>query len=669
MNQSGMTQKHSEKSHAAGCCSAHAGHDHGHEHTHGEEEQGKSFLIKIVLSVVLLLLSVAFDYWSKDKTSIPYREAIILGLSILAYLPVGYQVIREGLELAFEHRDLFNELMLMSVATIAAFAIGEYHESVLLMLLYNIGEWLQDRASAKAHRNIKQLIDIRPKTVTLVTPQGTKTRLAKDCSVGDRLRLLPGDRLALDASIASEGGTFDYASLTGESIPVDLTTGDEVPAGAIVLSKPVDVLVRKPFEDSTLSRIVNMVEHSSERKPDTERFIRRFARIYTPIVVGIALLVTFVPYLYALFTNGEYAFRQHLYNGLVFLVASCPCALVISVPLSFFGGVGAASRKGLLFKGALFLDRLRHIRTFVFDKTGTLTEGSFSVREAIRHADDLDVAQILAYTAAAEGQSTHPIAKAIVRYAEEQGVVADSTLQTEEITGLGMRAVTGKGEEVLVGNKKLLEKFGVSVVECAEKAGSKILIALSGRHVMSLLLADKVKETSRPTIDGLRKRGYQTVMLSGDNKETVAAVGNELGIDHAIGSLLPDGKIAEIEKLRDTNSGIAFVGDGLNDAPVMALADISFAMGGIGSDTTIEVADVVIQSDDPYRTVVAVDIARYTYKIVVENIVFALAVKLVVMLFAALGAAQLWWAILADVGVTLLAILNSLRALHYKQYA
>lgn len=646
------------------CCEQHANGSHAHNHS--EEESSKGLIIRIAISTILLIVSVLLDFKLLSPDT-PYRGIIILAVSLLAYIPIGYNVLREGLVLAFKNRDVFNELMLMSVATIAAFVIGEYHESVLLILLYSVGELLQDRASDKARKNIQTLIDIRPKTVTVITPNGTEEREARKCSVGDRLRFLPGERIGLDVTLMDSAGDFDYSSLTGESLPVHCKQGDEVMAGAIVLSKPIEGVVNKPFEDSTLSRIINMVENSAERKPDTERFIRRFARIYTPIVVALAVLLIFVPYFFGLYNGNAAPFRYYLYNGLVLLVASCPCALVISVPLSFFGGLGAASRNGLLFKGALFLDRLRHIDTFVFDKTGTLTEGVFRVSKALTHVDGINKESILSSVAALERDSSHPIAQAVVAYAQELQCSMTAPLSDiEEITGMGMKGVDDKGNEILVGNEKLLEKYRVAIHALPEESSSHILISCAGEHVMTLILSDKPKATARQTIKDLQERGYKTIMLSGDNKAVVASIGKELNVDVALGGLLPDDKIKEVEALRKQGKGIAFVGDGLNDAPVMSLSDVSFAMGGIGSDTTIEIADVVIQSDDPYRTVTAVDLSRYTYKIVLQNIIFALAVKVIVMGCAAFGVAELWWAILADVGVTLLAILNSLRTLHYR---
>lgn len=644
----------------------------GHRIPDKSTSEGKAFYWAMGISALLLTLALAFDHlfnpsWFVVEV-IGHKDVRFIWY-LLAFMPVAWRIFKEAVHLIFLKGDFFNEVVLIAVATVGAFAIGEYPEAIMLMLLYSIGEILEELASTRAHHSISALIDVRPNVVKRLTNQGEEEIAPSECRVGERIYMLPGERVALDGELASEEGTFDLSALTGESLPVDLEKGESVSAGAIVQSRPVEMLVTKPYGESTLARILEMVENASERKPRTEHFIRRFARYYTPIVFGLAVLIVFLPYIWSLFNPSfSYNFSKHFYNGLIFLVTSCPCALIISVPLCFYSGIGAASRYGLLFKGSLFLEKLRNVKAFIFDKTGTLSEGNFEVIAMIEVEKGIDAIALQALTHALEQQSTHPIARAVFRHIESKGIVAASILEIEEISGMGMHGKNQDGKQILVGNTKLFSRFGVTtdsmpVLGAGETA---IHMAFDGRHVLTFLLSDQLKPSAADTIKQLKKRGLYTAIFSGDQKEIVEAMGLKLGVDEAIGGLLPQDKISNAERLVKSYNKVAFVGDGLNDAPVMALSDVGFAMGGIGTDAAIEAADVVIQSDDPLKTVIAVDIAHRTRTIVLANIALALGVKAIVMLLAVFSLGNLVLAIIADVGITLIAIVNAVRLLGYK---
>lgn len=639
------------------------GHHHHHHHKPNESNQ-KVFLL-IALSIVLLLVAFQVGRWFKYHEALPWIELIAY---TLALLPVGLPVLLEAIATFKKEKSFFNEFTLMTMASLGAFIIKEYPEGVILMILYNIGEWLQGLAVGQARQSISELVDVRTVQVTKILPDGSLTTInAEEALPGDRLRILAGMRISVDGTLASDSGTLDLSALTGESRPEEVEAGAKVLAGSIAVGKPIDLIVTKKYEDSTLARILTMAEEAAERKPQTERFIRRFARVYTPAVTALAFLVVFLPWIWSLLRpDFVYFFDDWLYRGLVFLVTSCPCALIIGVPLTYFCGIGAASRSGILFKGAVFLERLKKITIAIFDKTGTLTEGSFAVTE-IRTDTGYTENEVLSILTSAEQHSTHPMAVAVTKLSKERGITASPLYDIREVTGMGIAATTSDGASLLAGSERLMHKEGITIPDTlCPKGESAVLLAINGNTVGAVILRDRLKVTSIKTIKALHAQGIKkVVMLSGDKSDVVDRIARELGIDTAIAELLPDGKMQKVEEFK-ANNAVLFVGDGLNDAPVMNLADVGIAMGGIGSDATIEAADLVIQGDNPYKVPEAIAIARRTNKIVRQNIIFALGFKFAVMALATIGFASLPLAVIADVGVTLIVIANSLRALKIK---
>ncbi len=562
------------------------------------------------------------------------------------------------------HGDIFNEFTLMTIATIGAFYIGEYPEGVAVMLFYSLGEWFQDKAVNRAKHSISALLDVRPETATVIR-QGQEARVnPREVMPGEVIEVKTGERVPLDGNLQNETAAFNTSALTGESLPRNIHQGEEVLAGMIATDRVVRLTVTKPFEQSALSRILKMVQEASDRKAPAELFIRKFARIYTPAVTGLALLIVLLPCLWSLIQPSfAYAFDDWLYRGLVFLVISCPCALVVSIPLGYFGGIGAASRLGILFKGGNYLDAITHINTVVFDKTGTLTRGTFDV-QTCEPAEGVSKKHLLQYVATAEQSSTHPIAKAIARYATANGITPlPLSDDTHELAGYGLKA-SMNGQQVLVGNCRLLEKYHIPYPAALQTAvGTLVVCAVDGRYMGSLLLADTLKDDAPQAIRALRELGIANIqMLSGDKQEIVTNFAKRIGITQAYGDLLPDGKVKHIEALRkDANRRIAFVGDGINDAPSLALSHVGIAMGGLGSDAAIETAEVVIQTDQPSKIATAIRAGRQTRRIVWQNIVLALGIKLAVLALGACGMATLWEAVFADVGVAMLAVLNAMR--------
>lgn len=627
----------------------HEGHDHeGHSHAHEGESTIKAYIPAIV-SFVLLVSGMVLQHQEAEFFKNPLR----LGWYLVAYALVGLPVNWEALK-SIRRGDVFSEFFLMSIATIGAFFIGEYAEGVAVMLFYAIGELFQDAAVNKAKRSIKALLDIRPDTVTVVRDSGTVTVNPAAVAVGEVIQVKPGEKVALDGILLSEKAAFDTAALTGESKPDTKKEGEVVLAGMINLQTLADVKVTALFKDSKLSGILKMVQDATARKSQTQLFISRFAKIYTPIVVFLAIAITIVPYFFV----ADYIFTNWLYRALVFLVISCPCALVISVPLGYFGGIGLASRKGILFKGSNFLDVITKVDTVVMDKTGTLTKGVFEVQEI--HTVDFDRKELLLLAAALEAKSTHPIAAAIVRHAGSVEKLPEVS-GVEEIPGHGLSG-TVVGKKVLAGNVKLLKKYNIVYDKAVDdNPESIVVVAVDGRYAGYITIADEIKEDAAETIAKLHALGIKTVMLSGDKQSIVDRVAQLLKIDTAFGDLLPEGKVAKVQELKDQKRILAFVGDGVNDAPVIALADAGIAMGGLGSDAAIETADIVIQNDQPGKIPIAIQIGRETRKIVVQNISLAFAVKAVVLILGAGGLATLWEAVFADVGVALLAILNAVR--------
>lgn len=580
---------------------------------------------------------------------------------VLAYLPVGLPVWKEAWG-EIRKGDVFNEFTLMSLASVGALGIGEYPEAVAVMLFYSIGEAFQERAVDRAKRNISDLLDVRPETVDVLREGEWRSVHPQEVMVGEVIEVKTGGRVPLDGSLMEGKASFDTAALTGESVPRTIRQGEEVLAGMIVTDRVIRMQVTRPYAESALSRILEMVEHASERKAPAELFIRKFARVYTPAVFGLAVLIVVVPWVWSLTHDGfVFEVSEWLYRALVFLVISCPCALVVSIPLGYFSGIGAASRLGVLFKGGNYLHAITKIDTVVFDKTGTLTKGVFEV-QAVETAGGMTAGEVVAWVAAAEQHSTHPIARAVARYAERQGIRVAEVADVEEVAGCGLRAKVG-GKEVLAGNTRLLENYGVAYpAELRAVEGTMVACAVDGQYAGYLLLADCLKDDAVRAVADLKAAGIREVeILSGDRQAIVSAFAARVGVAAAYGDLLPEGKVAHIEALREAGRRVAFVGDGMNDAPVLALSDVGIAMGGLGSDAAIETADVVIQTDQPSRVVTAVRAGRVTLRVVWQNIVLAFGVKFAVLLLGAWGMATMWEAVFADVGVALLAVLNAVR--------
>ncbi|WP_412851063.1 heavy metal translocating P-type ATPase [Chryseobacterium sp. PMSZPI] len=543
----------------------------------------------------------------------------------------------------------------MGIATIGAFAIGEYPEGVAVMLFYAVGEVFQSMAVTRAKGNIKALLDQRPDEVTIIENNQPKTIKAKEAKVGDVIQLKPGEKLALDGELTSESASFNTAALTGESKPDTKNKGEVVLAGMINMNSIALVKVTTAYEDSKLSKILELVQNATAQKAPTELFIRKFAKVYTPIVVLLAIGICLLPYFFV----SDYQFRDWLYRALIFLVISCPCALVISIPLGYFGGIGAASRNGILFKGSNFLDAIAEIQNVVMDKTGTMTEGVFKVQE-VSITSEFNKDEILQMVNVLESKSTHPVATAIHNYVGDINYSIPLE-NVEEIAGHGLKA-TVNGKELLVGNFKLMDKFNINYdINHANIVYTVIAIAYDKKFAGYITIADSVKEDAKITVDNLHKMNVKATMLSGDKSTVVKYVADQLGIDNAFGDLLPEDKVNKVKEIKAKNQTVAFVGDGVNDAPVVALSDVGIAMGGLGSDATIETADVVIQDDKPSKIPMAINIGKQTKKIVWQNIILAFAVKAVVLILGAGGLATMWEAVFADVGVALLAILNAVR--------
>lgn len=615
----------------------------------GEENSGWKSHWNLLLALGTLITLIVLEY----AFAITLNPIAALVINLAAYLLAGHSV----LWLAFKKSirgDVFNEFVLMSVATIGAFLIGEYEEGVAVMVFYCIGEWFQDAAVDSAKKNIKALLDVRPDKVSVIRNGNVIETEPSGVQLGEIIQIKPGEKVALDGTLISENASFNTAALTGESKPDTKYKGEVVLAGMINLNTVAEVNVTALFKDSKLSRILEMVQVATSRKSQTQLFISRFAKIYTPIVFFLALAVCLVPFLIV----DDYVFQTWFYRSLVFLVISCPCALVISIPLGYFGGIGLASRHGILFKGGNFLDVMTTIDTVVMDKTGTLTKGVFKVQKVV--TENFDEKELFRFAAAIEANSTHPIAKAIAVYAEDKAdsVKAD---KVEEIAGHGLKA-TIDGKEILAGNLKLMKLHNVACPADVDKVVDTIVaIAVNNKFAGYITIADEIKEDAAEAIKQMHSLNIKTVMLSGDKQTVVDDIARRIGIDEAYGDLLPEGKVEKVQSLKDAGKKIAFAGDGVNDAPVIALADAGIAMGGLGSDATIETADIVIQNDQPSRIVTAIRIGKITRNIVWQNIGLAMTIKVIVLVLGAGGVATLWEAVIADVGVALLAVLNAVR--------
>ncbi|WP_027371787.1 heavy metal translocating P-type ATPase [Chryseobacterium sp. UNC8MFCol] len=629
------------------------GHDHdGHDHSHDSGDQTVfQMFLPAIISFALLLIGIAFDNYIKPSW---FAGWVRLVWYLAAYIPVGLPVLKDAYKSIIKG-DVFSEFFLMSIATIGAFIIGEYPEGVAVMLFYAVGEVFQTMAVSRAKGNIKALLDQRPDEVTIIENNQPKTIKAKEAGIGNTIQLKPGEKLALDGELLSDSASFNTAALTGESKPDTKNKGEAVLAGMINMNSIALVKITTAYEDSKLSKILELVQNATAQKAPTELFIRKFAKVYTPIVVMLAIGICLLPYFFV----SDYQFRDWLYRALIFLVISCPCALVISIPLGYFGGIGAASRNGILFKGSNFLDAIAEIQNVVMDKTGTMTEGVFKVQE-VTIAPEFNKDEILQLVNVLESKSTHPVATAIHNYVGDINYSIPLE-NVEEIAGHGLKA-TVNGKELLVGNFKLMDKFNISYdINHANIVYTVIAVAYDKKFAGYITIADSIKEDAKITVDNLHKMNVKATMLSGDKSTVVKYVADQLGIDNAFGDLLPEDKVNKVKEIKAKNQTVAFVGDGVNDAPVVALSDVGIAMGGLGSDATIETADVVIQDDKPSKIPMAINIGKQTKKIVWQNIILAFAVKAVVLVLGAGGLATMWEAVFADVGVALLAILNAVR--------
>ena len=611
------------------------------------DEDGRKVLKKMGLTLVLLILA-------NFLTGV--AAVMLYGM---AYLIIGFDVLKEAVE-GLKGGKVFNENTLMAIATIGAFAIKQYPEAVFVMFFYKIGELFEDIAVKNSRSSITALLDIRPDHAWLKLGNAVKETSPEKIKVGDVIVVKPGEKVPLDGIVTDGSAYLDTAALTGETKPSFVKEGDKVLSGTICKNSTLEVRVEKEYGESTVAKILEMVENASEKKAPAENFITQFSKIYTPLVVFGAILLATIP---PLFFGG--AFTDWLYRALVFLVISCPCALVISIPLSFFGGIGAASRAGVLVKGSNYLEALTHVKTFVFDKTGTLTKGKFAVTKVLPN-EGVSETELVFLAACCEQFSPHPIARSIVDYYDgelKKGDVSDS----QELVGLGVSA-NHDGKTIYCGNAKLMKKVLPETDLPESEIGTQVYVAYDGKYVGSLEVADVIKEDSKEAVSDLRAAGVQKiVMLTGDARKVGEGVARELGLDDVKTELLPQDKLEEVEKLKtelDGQDKLAFVGDGLNDTPVLAQSDVGIAMGALGSDAAVEAADVVLMSDEPSAIVRVMKIARRTKRIVWENISFALGVKVVCLLLGALGIAGMWQAVFADVGVTVIAVLNSLRVLY-----
>ena len=614
---------------------------------------------KVGLSFILLISGIIMN-----ALELPFfREGYFsLIWYVVAYLPVGLPVMKEAWE-SMKDKDYFSEFTLMFVATLGAFYIGEYPEGVAVMLFYSVGELFQEKAVDKAKRNIGALLDVRPEEAAVVRDERVVIENPQSVKVGETIEIKTGGRVPLDGMMLNEVAAFNTAALTGESVPRSIRMGEEVLAGMIVTDKVIRIKVIRPFDKSALARILELVQNASERKAPAELFIRKFARVYTPIVIGLAVLIVLLPFIYSLITpQFLFTFNDWLYRALVFLVISCPCALVVSIPLGYFGGIGAASRLGILFKGGNYLDAVTKINTVVFDKTGTLTKGTFEV-QFCNCESGVSEEELIRMIASVESSSTHPIAKAVVNYAGQRDIELSSVTDSKEYAGLGLEAAVN-GIQVLAGNGRLLSKFQIEYPpELLSITDTIVVCAIGNKYAGYLLLSDSLKEDAKIAIQNLKALGIQNIqILSGDKQSIVTNFAEKLGISKAYGDLLPEGKVRHLEELRqDEANQIAFVGDGMNDAPVLALSHVGIAMGGLGSDAAIETADVVIQTDQPSKVAEAIKVGKLTRRIVWQNISLAFGVKLLVLILGAGGLATLWEAVFADVGVALIAIMNAVR--------
>lgn len=651
------------------CCNTHSGcgcnhkHEHNHEHSHCHEHEGLKGKVVLIGTTILLLVGAALIEHFMNLATWQ-----LLLIYLVPYILIGHDTLKEAAE-GIMKGDMFNEDFLMSVATIGALAIGflpgsdnEFMEAVFVMLFFQIGELFEGYAEGRSRDSISHLMEIKPDVANVERNGNTMQVSPEEVAIGETIVIRPGEKVPLDGKVIEGQSALNTIAITGESMPRQITDGNEVISGCINISGVIKVQTTKTFGESTVSKIINLVENANENKSKSESFISRFAHVYTPIVVFLAIALTFVP---PIFSAAGYAesFPLWLNRALIFLVVSCPCALVISVPLTFFGGIGGASRNGILIKGSNYMDALANLSTVVFDKTGTLTHGQFEV-EAI-HPENYDAQELLHMAAHVEHFTTHPIGAALRDAFPNEATDGCEITEVEEIAGQGIRAKVGN-HTVCVGNTKMMDSIGAKWHNC-HKVGTIIHIAIDGIYAGHIIINDKIKEDSKEAISQLKALGVaKTVMLTGDRKEVGEHVAQQLHIDEYHTELLPTDKVSHMERLingKPAGSTLAFVGDGINDAPVLKRADVGIAMGAFGSDAAIEAADVVLMDDKPSKVATAISIARRTISIAHQNVWFAIGVKVAILLLATVGLGTMWMAVFADVGVTVLAVLNAMRAL------
>ncbi|MDO5062791.1 MAG: heavy metal translocating P-type ATPase [Peptostreptococcaceae bacterium] len=644
----------------------HHDHSHDHSHEHGHDHEHGAVNIRLLL-VALAIFALGVIVGRMELSVGPLSDTMLKSiLFLVAYLLAGHKTIL----IAFKNMgkgEFFDESFLMTIATFGALGLREFPEAAAVMLFYQVGEYFQGRAVARSRRSISDLMDIRPDFANIVREDGTSEVIDPDeLEIGDIILIKSGEKIPVDATIVEGFTTIDNAALTGESIPVEKVVGDSMMSGAINLTGLVKARVDKRFEESTVGKILELVQNASEKKSNQERFITRFSKFYTPIVVALAVLVAIIPPLF--FAE---PFSKWISRALIFLVVSCPCALVISVPLSFFAGIGGASKRGILFKGSSYVEQLSQVKTVMLDKTGTLTKGEFEVSEILPF-NGLSADELLELAAYAEQSSNHPIAKSIVReYLQKTKKIFDPNRASsvQEMSGFGVSAKID-GREILAGNQKLLAERQVELK--APSASTAVYVAVDGKFVGTITIEDKVKSDAKEAIESLNKEGIKTVILTGDNSQIAQRIAGELGVSQVHAELLPQDKVQKVEAeleiiaREEKSRKVAFVGDGINDAPVLARADLGIAMGGIGSDAAIEAADVVLMTDEPSKISEAIRISQKTMSVAKQNILFALGIKILVMILGVLGIANMWLAVFADVGVTILAVFNAMRAYNVK---
>lgn len=607
--------------------------------------------IRIIISLALFIVSIIIDFNNESINNI---------ILVIAYLVVGLEIIKKAIRNIFRGK-LFDENFLMSIATIGAFAIGEFSEAVAVMVFYQIGELFQSYAVDKSRKSIASLMDIRPDYANVIRDEKEEKVSPEDVKIGEIIIVRPGEKIPLDGIVIEGSSVLDTKALTGESLPRQTSKGEDVLSGSININGVIKVKVTKKFEESTVSKILDLVENASSKKSKSENFITKFAKYYTPIVVIIALILAIVP---PLIMTGE-TFSEWTYRALSFLVVSCPCALVISIPLSFFGGIGGTSQIGVLVKGSNYLEKLSKAGIIVFDKTGTLTEGVFEVQNI--NPVNISEEELLEIVAIAESYSNHPISLS-VRKAHGKKIDKNRIKDSKELTGLGISSKVD-GKDILIGNEKLMQENNIEYEKCDE-VGTVLYTAINNKYVGHILIADKIKEDSNKTIKELKRNNIrQTIMLTGDRKDVGENVSKKLGLDKVYTELLPHEKVEKVEELmksKKNKESLVFIGDGVNDSPALRISDIGIAMGGLGADAAIEAADIVIMTDEPSKILQALYLSKRTMNIVKENIVFAISIKILVLILSAIGLSTMWMAVFADVGVSVLAIINALRVLNVK---